>query len=47
MTPDDLPQTLQSVTPTEYVRFTADWLAHAEHVDKAAALSREPVLDAG
>ncbi len=46
MTPDDLLQTLQSVTPREYVRFTADWLARAEHVDQAPALSGEPVLDA-
>lgn len=44
--PRELATTLSDVTPAEYVRFVADWMADADRLDEAPALTGDVVVDA-
>jgi hypothetical protein len=44
--PQELASTLTEVTPLEYVRFVADWIVHADDLDRAPNLSGVPEIDA-
>lgn len=44
--PQELSDTLAAVTPSEYVRFVADWMTRASHLDQAPALTGVPEIDA-
>ena len=44
--PTDLATTLSVVAPSEYVRFVADWMTHAEDLNQTPALTGTIVVDA-
>jgi len=44
--PQVLADTLMEVSPTEYTRFVAHWLTHADKLHAAPLLTGSPVVDA-
>ena len=44
--PKDLAATLSTVSPSEYVRFVADWMERATNLDEAPMLTGMLVVDA-
>ena len=44
--PQELADTLVTLTPPEYVRFVADWMLRATDLDLAPDLTGVPVVDA-
>jgi hypothetical protein len=44
--PKDLAATLSTVSPSEYVRFVADWMERATDLDEAPMLTGMLVVDA-